>query len=65
MSLWMDKRFALGGAKGDTSDSLATTADSGSVHFVVAFEEKPNVADGSFQAGLVAPLGVQGRSGLY
>lgn len=30
---------------------------------LVTFEEKPNVVDGSFQPGLVAPLGVQGDRG--
>ncbi len=35
----------------------------GAYTLLVAFEEKPNIADGSFQAGLVAPLGVQGDRG--
>lgn len=35
----------------------------GAYTLLVTFEEKPNVADGSFQAGLVAPLGVQGDRG--
>jgi hypothetical protein len=35
----------------------------GAYTLLVTFEEKPNVAEGSFQAGLVAPLGVQGDRG--
>ena len=35
----------------------------GAYTLLVTFEEKPNVADGSFQAGQVAPLGVQGDRG--
>ncbi len=35
----------------------------GAYTLLVAFEEKPNIADGSFQAGLVTPLGVQGDRG--
>ena len=35
----------------------------GAYTLLVTFEEKPNVADGSFQAGLVTPLGVQGDRG--
>ncbi len=36
----------------------------GAYTLLVTFEEKPNVADGSFQAGLVTPLGVQGDRGF-
>jgi hypothetical protein len=36
----------------------------GAYTLLVTFEEKPNVADRSFQAGLVAPLGVQGDRGF-
>ena len=35
----------------------------GAYTLLVTFEEKPNVADGAFQAGLVTPLGVQGDRG--
>ena len=35
----------------------------GAYTLLVTFEEKPNVADGTFQAGLVAPIGVQGDRG--
>ena len=35
----------------------------GAYTLLVTFEEKPNVSDGAFQAGLVAPLGVQGDRG--
>ncbi len=35
----------------------------GAYTLLVTFEEKPNPADGSFQAGQVAPLGVQGDRG--
>ncbi len=35
----------------------------GAYTLLVTFEEKPNVADGSFQAGLITPLGVQGDRG--
>jgi hypothetical protein len=35
----------------------------GAYTLLVTFEEKPNAADGSFQAGQVAPLGVQGDRG--
>ena len=35
----------------------------GAYTLLVTFEEKPNIADGSFQAGQVAPLGVQGDRG--
>ena len=35
----------------------------GAYTLLVTFEEKPNAADGSFQAGLVTPLGVQGDRG--
>ncbi len=35
----------------------------GAYTLLVTFEQKPNVADGSFQAGLVMPLGVQGDRG--
>ena len=36
----------------------------GAYTLLVTFEEKPNPADGSFQAGLVTPLGVQGDRGF-
>ena len=36
----------------------------GAYTLLVTFEEKPNAADGSFQAGLVTPLGVQGDRGF-
>ncbi len=36
----------------------------GAYTLLVTFEEKPNVADGSFRAGLVTPLGVQGDRGF-
>ncbi len=35
----------------------------GAYTLLVTFEEKPNIADGSFQAGLVTPLSVQGDRG--
>jgi hypothetical protein len=35
----------------------------GAYTLLVTFEEKPNAADGSFQAGQVIPLGVQGDRG--
>jgi hypothetical protein len=35
----------------------------GAYTLLVTYEEKPNVADGSFEAGQVAPLGVQGDRG--
>lgn len=35
----------------------------GAYTLLVTFEEKPNVAEGSFQAGRIAPLGVQGDRG--
>lgn len=35
----------------------------GAYTLLVTFEEKPNLADGAFQAGLVAPIGVQGDRG--
>ena len=36
----------------------------GAYTLLVTFEEKPNVGDGSFRAGLVTPLGVQGDRGF-
>ncbi len=36
----------------------------GAYTLLVTFEEKPNASDGSFQAGLVAPLGVQSDRGF-
>ncbi len=35
----------------------------GAYTLLVTFEEKPNIADGAFQAGLVTPIGVQGDRG--
>ncbi len=48
------------------SDTLVVSLQQpilGAYTLLVTFEEKPNVVDGSFQAGLVAPLGVQGDRG--
>lgn len=36
----------------------------GTYTLLVTYEDKPNAADGSFQAGQVAPLGVQGDRGF-